>query len=235
MEKEKQITLSKRLREVASFIKKGSYFIDVGSDHAYLPTYVCYYDETARAIASEINEGPYESARQTVVKNDLADKIEVRLGDGLTVLEEDPIDTAVIAGMGGSLIASILEAGKSNLRQVEAIIAQPNIDARAVRLWLINNGYMIIDERLIEENTFIYEIIYAEKTTNDVLLTEQELLFGPVLLKEKSSLFLKKWQSELMNKTRILNQIKQSTKKQIEKEEQFQNEINWIKEVIGNE
>jgi len=234
--KERKLTLSKRLLTVASFIDKNSYFIDIGSDHAYLPSYVCDRDSSVRAIASEVNKGPFESAERTVKQAELTDVIDVRLGDGLDVVtKNDEIDTIVIAGMGGSLIRSILDNGKSNIHTVETIIAQPNIDARSVRKWLVDHHYGIVAERLVEENKFIYEVIVAKRTKHVLPLTEEELLLGPLLLKEKSPLFYTKWQSELENKEKILSDINKATTSNEQKKEQFEKEIHWIKEAIHHD
>src|SRR5699024_6975282 len=102
---------SNRLKTIASFLSTGTFFADIGTDHAYLPCYVCLNDKQARAIAGEVNEGPYQSACETVRSHHLTEQIEVRKGDGLHVLKQDPVDELVIAGMGGALITNILNNG----------------------------------------------------------------------------------------------------------------------------
>src|SRR5699024_10323671 len=128
------------------------------------------------------------------------DRVEIRLGDGLQVLKRDEITELVIAGMGGSLIKNILKDGIEKLHRVKRIIAQPNMDARNIRKWFLLNGYIITDETIIEENEHIYEIIVADRNefqpTSKSVLNEKQLLFGPLLIKEKNSIFLKKWEME---------------------------------------
>src|SRR5688572_1442382 len=115
-----QFRLSKRLKEVAAFLPRGAWFADIGSDHAYLPCFICSGDSTSKAIAGEVNRGPFESAQKNVRKLGLEHQIEVRLGDGLEVIHlSDQIKQLVIAGMGGGLITKILVEGKDKLVSVE--------------------------------------------------------------------------------------------------------------------
>ncbi|MFD1038503.1 tRNA (adenine(22)-N(1))-methyltransferase [Virgibacillus byunsanensis] len=232
-----KLKISKRLETVASYLPKGAFFADIGSDHAYLPCYTCMRDSTANAIAGEVNEGPYNSALETVTSYQLLNAIEVRLGNGLHVLKEDEIEQLVIAGMGGSLITSILEDGKRKLNTVTRIIAQPNVDARTVRNWLVEQNFYISNEDIIEENGHIYEIIVADKKMNNVKidLTDKQLLFGPVLLKKRTKVFYLKWQHEYDKLYRVVEQMKQATKPNKDKIQQFETELKWMKEVLIDE
>lgn len=230
------IKLSKRLQMVASFLPDGAMFADIGSDHAYLPCYICLQDGQARAIAGEINEGPYQSACNTVEANQLLNVIDVRLGNGLQVLKKGEVTELVIAGMGGALIRDILEDGNEKLQNVKRIIAQPNIDGRNVRRWFLLNGFNITNEVIMEENDHIYEVIVADREEHQIShppeLTEKQLLFGPLLMATKDPIFIKKWRLEQMKLNGILKQIKQATIKNDEKVVQFETELAWIGEVL---
>lgn len=234
------IKISKRLKAIAEYLPNGAYFADIGTDHAYLPCFVCLKDEKARAIATEVKTGPYERALKTVLDYRLNDVIDVRLGDGLAALDKtDTIKQLVIAGMGGILMRSILETGKTRIKTVKRIILQPNVGAEHVRKWLYEHNYGIVAESMIKENDHIYEIIVADYRAeqpynNNPEIKAQELLFGPLLLREKGTIFLEKWQYELDNLRNVVEQMKQSQHKSTKKLH-YKQKINWIEEVLFNE
>ncbi|MDL4841518.1 tRNA (adenine(22)-N(1))-methyltransferase [Aquibacillus rhizosphaerae] len=229
--------ISERLQLVASFLPKRAFFADIGSDHAYLPCFVCINDKYAKAIAGEINEGPYQSAKRTVEELKLQEQIEVRKGNGLAVIKETEVSHVVIAGMGGSLISTILAEGKANLKKVERIIAQPNVDADTVRKWFFNNNYHLVDEKIIKEDGRIYEVLVgirgnAGESPYTKENLDRELLFGPFLLREKTEPFKEKWRSELEKKLLALEQIKKAKILDENKINQFKSEIAAIEEVL---
>lgn len=232
------IQLSKRLETVANYIHDSSYFVDIGSDHAYLPCYVCINKPNVRAIAGEVNLGPYERAKDTVKSYHLDNKIDVRLGNGLDIItDNDKIDTISIAGMGGSLIKSILTDGQKKLIKINRIIAQPNNNAYAVRKFLKKHHYVIVAEEIIEENGHIYEIIvsdYSIKEKPNQIADEEEksFLFGPLLMAEKSFTFIKKWEAEKEKLNKVINQMKQAKKENEQKIAEFEQQVKWIEEVL---
>lgn len=230
----KENMLSMRLKMVAEFLPAGANFADIGSDHAYLPCFVCASDPEARAIAGEITEGPYESAKHTVREMELEDRVSVRKGNGLGVIDPGEVQQVVIAGMGGGLITAILEAGKDKLTETDQLILQPNVDARKVRQWLIENGYRLSMEEILEESGHVYEILFAEKTIERQMLTDKELLFGPWLMRGKGAPFRKKWTRELEKMDKVLMEMQKAKEVDQRKFEQFEKEKNWIKEVIND-
>lgn len=228
--------LSKRLKTIASFLPQGSFFADIGSDHAYLPCYVCMNDNSARAIAGEITKGPFNRACQTVKSYGLGKMIEVRLGNGLEVIKDDQITELVIAGMGGSLIVNILENGKKYLKSVERIILQPNIGEKNVRKWLLNHQYILTHESIIKENDKIYEILVADKGLVDQPYQfdqlEKQLLFGPLLLQEKSSVFCEKWKVQYEKTKNIIKQMQRANVNNEKKLQRLKLKLKLIEEVL---
>ena len=191
-----QTVLSKRLAAVAEFVPQGARLLDVGSDHAYLPIVLMEEGKIDFAIAGEVVKGPYESAVHNVAGAGLADKIVVRLADGLAAFEaSDKVTTITICGMGGGLIADILAAGVEKLASVDRLILQPNNREDELRAWLMNNGFKLVTEEIMTENDKFYEIMVAEH--GQMTLSETDLRFGPFLNQEKSAVFTARWQREL--------------------------------------
>ncbi len=226
--------LSKRLSTVADFIPEGAKLADIGSDHAYLPCHVVRAGKVPFAIAGEVVEGPFQSARKQVEMEGLTKQIDVRKGNGLEVIDAGEVECITIAGMGGALIASILEEGKEKLEGVKRLVLQPNISAISIRLWLLENGWSLINEAILEEDGKIYEILVAERGDSKSVYSENienQLFFGPFLSKEKNEAFIQKWTAEWNNWERILKQMSQSS--QIEKKTEIQKKISMVKEVLG--
>lgn len=230
--------LSKRLAMVASLIPYGSKIADIGSDHAYLPCYTVKKGTVPFAIAGEVAEGPFLSALKQVKTEGLTDKIQVRKGNGLEVIQPGEVETITIAGMGGTLISQILEAGKEKLVSVQKLILQPNVGAFAVRNWLLENGWELVQEEILEEDGKIYEILSAIKgdpASPYQENPEKEILFGPYLLKQKNTAFLKKWESELKNWQRILSKLDKAEESEstLLKKAELIKKISMAKEVLG--
>lgn len=195
------IQLSQRLKDVATFVPKDAKLLDVGSDHAYLPIYLLDKGLIRSAIAGEVVKGPYESALTNVSASGFKDKIDVRLANGLAAFEpSDAVTTITICGMGGRLIADILDAGKDKLKGVKRLILQPNNREDDLRIWLKENNFAIVAEAIMTENGKYYEIMVAE--AGQMTLSDKEVRFGPHLMKDQSQVFQLKWQREI-NKLEI--------------------------------
>lgn len=166
--------------------------------------------------------------------NDLEDVIDVRLGSGLQVLESEGVTHLVIAGMGGSLIESILSADENKIQGIERIITQPNTQSINIRNWLNRHLYTIIHEVMVEENNIIYEIIVADKSDKFTheKLTDKQILFGPKFLEQKPDLFYSKWKSELTHLEQIARQISQGQTVDQKKIENIETKLSWIREVL---
>lgn len=179
--------LTKRLAAIASYVPVGSVAADIGTDHAHLPVFLVKEGICARVVATDIKQGPFISARRRIAEAKLAGKIDLRLGNGLGVLEPGEIEVLVLSGMGGNTIREILAAAPDVTKTVSRLILQPMADPGDLRAWLAANGWKISDERLVEDGGKIYIIIMAvpgQEETRDPFLLE----LGPRLLEKKDPL-----------------------------------------------
>lgn len=226
--------LSKRLEKISSFILPDTkIFADIGSDHALLPCAICLKDKFKRAVVSDLRKGPIQSAKQTIKYYALEDRISVRLGSGLSVLKPFEVEEAIISGMGGTLIAQVLEEDSDILQTIDRMIIQPNIDSTEVRQTLNKFLFHIVDESIVKDRKHLYEVIVAEKRDTKQKLSEKELFFGPYLLKTQPKLFLEKINRDKRSIENILKNLQQSSNG-VKKEAVFIKHLKWMEEIITN-
>ncbi|MCC4456113.1 tRNA (adenine-N(1))-methyltransferase [Limosilactobacillus reuteri] len=228
--------LSARLACVASLVPAGARVADIGSDHAYLPAALVLDGKIDFAIAGEVVKGPYENAVHEIKDHQLEGQVIPRLADGLAAIEPaDKVDTITIAGMGGSLIASILEKGKDKLTEIKRLVLQPNVGESQLREWLMNNHYQIMTEKIIEEDNHIYEIIVAEPSVVPFRYSKYELDFGPFLLENKGPIFKKKWQEYLQREAHVIDQMQKAQQPPVKKINEINQFLSQVKEAIADD
>lgn len=193
--------LTPRLLAITEAAKGAKIIADIGTDHAYVPVYMCLELGVTSAIAADINKGPLERADANIKKYGLANKITTRLSDGLKNFEAEDADTVVIAGMGGTLIAKILADSPQMRKEGMRFVLQPMTAEEELRKYLAQNGYKITDERMTREGEKLYTVITAEvgedEPTEEVFLHVGKKLFEkrdkllPLFLERKINEFEK--------------------------------------------
>ncbi len=196
--------ISNRLQELSTFINPEDKMIDIGCDHALLDIYLCEEYKDIKIIASDIHEEALKNASNNVTKNKLNDRIELRLGDGLTVVNKDEIDTILISGMGFNTIKKIL-SNKEKMEGIKKIVVQSNTDVVKLRKFVIKLGYKIVKEKLVKDNDIIYTIIEFNK--GEEKYTYDEIYFGPRILENKDELFYEYYSKKLLKYENLLLQI----------------------------
>lgn len=169
------ITLTPRLKAVANWVKKGSRFADIGTDHGYLPLYLWQQEQISSAIASDVNQGPLDAAKQMTEKYNIA--LDLRLSNGLQGISPDEVDCVAIAGMGGVTISQILQGWEENRHWSGTFLLQPMSTQYELRLWLNNNNYSILEEQIIPEGDTLYTALKV-KNGQDIPYEKGELLLG---------------------------------------------------------
>ena len=103
------MSLNSRLLKIAGMIRKDARVADIGTDHAYLPVFLINRGICSKVFACDVADGPLKNAKDNIESSRVTG-IELRKGDGLNAVKPFEADTFVLAGMGGDLIAKIIEA-----------------------------------------------------------------------------------------------------------------------------
>lgn len=223
-----KVNINKRLEMIAFKIPDNRSVIDVGCDHALLGIYLVLNKKNIKVIASDINEGPLVKARENIKKYKVEEQVKVKLGNGIDTIE-DGIDTIVISGMGGLNMVGILKYKTHLLKNVSTIVLSPNNYTKEVRREITKLGYYISDEDLVEDKGIIYPVIVFEKGKKHY--RKQDYIYGPVLLKQRSTLFKKYLERELLTKQTIL---KSMPKKYIERRIFLKKDIKRLEKLLNN-
>ncbi len=180
-----------RLLTVASLVPEGAILADVGTDHAFLPIYLLEQGKIPSAVASDLRDGPCERAKLHIAQHGLSDKITVRKTDGLHGLAAFSPTAITICGMGGELIASILDAAPWVKSPAISLILQPMTKADTLRRYLASHGFLPDAERLAAEAdaSKIYQIFRAHYTGVPYSLSPAQALLGDTQQLGTSPLF----------------------------------------------
>lgn len=194
--------LDKRLELCAEFVSGTGTVCDVGTDHGYLAVELIKSGKCSKVIASDINPKPLESARKTVEKYGVSDKVELVLSDGLENINLDGVTDIVIAGMGGETIVHVLESADFvDIR----LILQPMTKPEILRRFLTE--YMCCDditEKAVEDGDKIYTVICTEVSNySENWLTEYEAIAGFFDDDDEMSRKYRKKQSEKLEKKAV--------------------------------
>lgn len=152
-------TITPRLLNIISHVRGGT-AADIGTDHAYVPIELIQRGICTRVIASDVRQGPVDIARDNIRNHKVYDKIEVRMGSGLSVLKKGEVDDIIIAGMGGELIRDIIKSDYETAIKSQLIL-QPMNSQYELRHYLIENGFTIVSEDISVEGFKVYNLIIA--------------------------------------------------------------------------
>ena len=176
------IKLSLRLKTIFSLLDRAAVFADIGCDHGYIAYAMLESGKCEKAIVTDVSAACLKKA-EDLLAEDFAGRYEAIVADGFRGVPR--ADEALIAGMGGELIAKIIEEA-DYLPAV--LVVQPMKNPEKARLALLKAGYRITRDYTFEDGKF-YELIRAERGEDEY--TERELVFGRDNLKEKGEAFVK--------------------------------------------
>ena len=97
---------------------------DIGTDHGYLICALVEENIAQTGIAADINPMPLDKARREVARRGLEGRVRLVLTDGLADISPQEVDQVFIAGMGGDLIAQILDRWPKYLKNLSSKTCQ---------------------------------------------------------------------------------------------------------------
>ncbi|MBS7227239.1 MAG: tRNA (adenine(22)-N(1))-methyltransferase TrmK, partial [Oscillospiraceae bacterium] len=80
-------------------------------------------------------------------------------------------DTVIIAGMGGETMIEILK--NAPWTREKLLLLQPMTKAELLRSWLVGNGYVITQERLVRDKDTLYAVLTATGGESEAITPAQ--------------------------------------------------------------
>lgn len=191
-------------------VRPGARFLDVGTDHAYLPVYLSFYRLVSFCAATDIACGPLEKAREHIEYWNMTNRIRTRLAPGLVGAEDFAPTDIALAGMGGELIVSILKESPFVKNPSLRLIVQPMTKQAVLRRFLSSAGFAVAEERLVQEEERIYQVFCCSYTGTPYSLSYLEAEVGVLNLQNNGPLLEKLLQRKAEQCKRILQGKQQS-------------------------
>lgn len=163
--------MTDRLEKIFSALPSCNVFADIGCDHGYMALAMIKSQKAKKVIVADISEKCLFKAQTLLsdyIKRGIAKSV---VADGFCGLPE--CDLALIAGMGGEEICSILKKASS---LPNSLALQPMKNTDKVRKLATVLGYKIERDYMFKSASKFYDFILLTKGKDS--LTEQEIEFG---------------------------------------------------------
>lgn len=207
--------------------------MDVGADHGYIAIELIKRNLADKVIASDINKDPLNKAKLNVSLEGLSNKIELRLGGGLTPVKDKEVNGVLIAGMGGNLIRDILENDIKKVKNMDYLVLQPAQNPEVLREYLYISDYEIIDEDVCFDEGKYYEVFKVKYKENNS--TKLENIFyevSPILLNKKSDVFKDYLYEKIDKYKKVKSFIKDNTEHALSRKKELDSKIEIIENLL---
>lgn len=217
--------LDKRLNAILESAGKCEVLADIGTDHGLLCLSALQTGVAKKVIATDISDKSLKKAVNLLTENGYQNQSSFRCGDGFGVLEPNEADVVVVSGMGGREICKMLACATDFSAK---FVLSPQSDISLVRKTLMENGFKIVEDYVVESHSKFYDIIVSKRGNES--LSEFELEYGKISLRAKSKDYLS-WLDKEIEKATNLSGASQKAK---ERFDQRAKELLSIKiELIG--
>ena len=213
--------MTERLKEIFSNLPSCDTFADIGCDHGYIAKAMLESGKCKRAIVSDISAKCLSKAEALLSENIKNGSAQSVVSDGFDKISF--CDLALIAGMGGEEIVSILSSAKS---LPKTLVLQPMKNTDKVRVRAVELGYAIKKDYLFNCGRIFYDLIILESGKD--CLTQEEIEFGRTNLQTKSQVFEK----YLQRKIGVLAKCQKNKGLSQEVCQKMQNEIERLEKYV---
>lgn len=223
------IKLSNRLKKIAELVDFGATVIDVGTDHGYVPNFLCEKKISRDIIATDISKNSLEKSIELTRERDNEKYIRNILANGIVKENRDNI---IIAGLGGIQIAEIILNSIEIARSAKKLILQPMQKTNILRRELNNMGFEIIDEEIIFEDDRYFEIILARYFGEIKKLEEVDFYFSKSLIEKRDKVYLDFLRERQRELEKILNNINNDSDRTKKRSDELKSLLIRTKEAI---
>lgn len=181
------LNLGTRMESIIELCDNVKTIADIGCDHGYITAELILQEKADKVISTDVSEKCLNKAILFCDSMNINGFISFREGDGFSVItKRDKVNLAVIAGMGGREIISILEKKPKKLFD---FVLQPQSDVPLLREYLATNGFMFVVDKLVREDGKYYNVIKVTKRKKKIKYNPLEIYFGITNFRENYELF----------------------------------------------
>lgn len=189
--------MTERLEKIFSVIPECQVFADVGCDHGYLAKAVLKSGKCKKVILSDVSEKCLQKAKDLLCEEIQNQTALAVVSDGFDNLPK--CDCALIAGMGGEEIISILKKAKS---LPDILVLQPMKNTDKVRVTTVELGYQVLTDFTFQVGRIFYDLMVLKVGKDS--LTPQEIAYGRTNLQTKPIGFKNKIKSKINSLSAVL-------------------------------
>ena len=163
--------MTDRLNKIYNLLPTCDVFADIGCDHGYITQAMLFGGKCQKAIIADVSEKCLDKAKQLLEEFIACGRVNAVVSNGFEKVVD--CDLALIAGMGGEEIVSIMKNAK-NLPP--NLVLQPMKNCDKVRVFAVQKGYKIVKDLVFKSANKFYDLIVLKKGEDK--LTSEEIEFG---------------------------------------------------------
>lgn len=157
---------------------KGARLLDIGADHGLLPLRLLARGDIYCAYLTDVNKGPLAACQRRALIEfpQFMDYIGFAISDGFKDVDPRFYDFVTICGMGGELIAKIIEEGGEKAHR--SMVLQPMSHVERLREFLWTHGFSIKEEVYPREGHRSYVAMLVKYTGRGTRFTFTDTYLG---------------------------------------------------------